>query len=177
MIGMGVHVWEFAAKQDGTSPLIEVVKIELLVLGGLGVVLPAYLSATQSMMHTLQKEVEDQRQIVENTMSLIQRWDDRSLLVARRFTREIKDKKNSMSPDDIRNRITNEPRLKESVVLVYNYFDYIRLSLKKERIDKSMIQESIGDVIKDITERFKPWVETQPKATQDDVEELLRLLL
>ena len=176
MIGMGVQEWDVATEQNRPSPFIDVVKIELLVLGSLGVILPAYLSATQSMAQTLLKGVEDKRLIVENTMSLIQRWDDPSLLAARRFTREIKDQRNSMSPDDIRGRISSDSGLRESVVLVFNYFDYIRLSLKMGRIDKGIIQESLGDIVKDITERFKPWVETQPQATQDDVAELLRLL-
>ena len=79
-------------------------------------------------------------------MSLIQRWDDPSLLAARRFTREIKDQRNSMSPDDIRGRISSDSGLRESVVLVFNYFDYIRLSLKMGRIDKGIIQESLGDI-------------------------------
>jgi hypothetical protein len=176
MIGMGIQEWEVAIDQGRPSPLTDVVKIELLVLGSLGVILPAYLSATQSMLQTLQKEIEDGRQIVENTMCLLQRWDDPSLLIARKFTRVIKDNKNKLSPDDIREKISSDEGLRESVVLVFNFFDYIRLSLKKERIDKNLLEESLGIVIRDIIERFKPWMEKQPKQYQDDIAELLTLM-
>ena len=176
MIGMGINMWHFAEGKENISPLIEVIKFELIVLGGLGIVLPAYLSATQSILDASQKEDEYKRYIIENTMSLIGRWDDSSLLEARMFTRKIKDVQNKMSPDDIRNKIENDEGLRHSVILVFNYFDQIRISLKTNRVDKELIKECLKPVILDISSRFKPWLDKQPQVFRDDIEALKAML-
>lgn len=176
MVGMGINVWNFADGKESISPLIEVVKFELIALGGLGVVLPAYLNASQSIIETSQKEIEDRKKIIENTVDLIQKWDDPSLLAARMFTRDLKDKKETLSDKDFCAKIQAEPKLRHSIILVFNYFDYIRISLESDRVDKEILKHSLGNMVIDIAERFTPWLKQQPKEMQADVDTLKKLL-
>lgn len=167
MIGIGIDFWQLSkGKEDAT---IEIVKFALIALGGLGVVLPVYLSASQAIIDSRQK-------IIENTVDLIQKWDDPSLLAARMFTRDLKDKKESLSDNDFCAKIQAEPKLRHSIILVFNYFDYFRISIETDRVDKDILKHSLGNMVIDIADRFTPWLKKQPKEMQADVNTLKKLL-
>jgi len=146
------------------------------MLGGLGVILPTYLNVWQSLETAELLKDQVKRNRVENTFSLIQEWDDASLFAARKFTREMKEQHSSLSPDQLKDKINRTPELKQSIILVFNYFDSVRVSIENDRVEATVIGRSLGGVFHDIYDRFKPWIRDQEKEYQDDLEKLSKLL-
>jgi quinol monooxygenase YgiN len=62
------------------------------------------------------------RQKVENTFRLIEKWDDKALLEARSYSRAFKDREKQLSPEQLLSEIKEKPQLRQSVVLIFNYF-------------------------------------------------------
>ncbi|MBD3814861.1 MAG: hypothetical protein IE913_00040 [Halothiobacillus sp.] len=137
------------------------------------------------------------RQRLENTFSLIQRWDDPALFTARRFTRRLGDKSVHLSPAQIIREIDGDPTsdgqgvvatensnekiqaqesLRESLILVLNYFDHIRVSIKTERVDSELLRESLGETAEKICTRVKPWLDTWPKTSRRDINIFLAMM-
>lgn len=152
----------------GSTNIIEAVKIVFLMLGGLGVVLPTYISAMNAI---------DSRstQKLENTFRLIEKWDDPLMFAARKFTRELKKSKAKLSDEELIKKIDGDEDLRHSIILVVNYFDQIRVSEKTNRIDCALFNKSLGYVMRDYHHRFRPWVETQGVDYLKDWDELLDL--
>ena len=147
-----------------------------IAVGGLGVVLSTYITIAQSLEGSRIASDKIKFTINENTFRIIEKWDDASLLEARKYTREIKDKAGSLSPDEIKRHITDTPKLRESIILLYNYFDLIRISFESGRVDPKIVKDSLGSVIRDICDRFRPWLDTQDAKVKSDVSRLLALL-
>ena len=175
MVGVAWHTFDITDPQKG-APTVEMIKIIFIMLGGLGVITPTYLNIWQSVETARMLEDQVRRNIIENTFKLIEKWDDSNLFAARKFTRELKAKQNSLSPNKIRDKIENTPTLKQSVILLYNYFDLIRISIENGRVDKTIVKQSLGYTFNDMTERFKPWIKDQHKVFQQDIDKLSRLL-
>ena len=172
MIGVGIYAYDFASRTLDGSPIIEVVKFEMIALGGLGVILPIYFSVCQSILAEAQKEFDNKRYILDNTMHMIEKWDDQSLLNARKFTRRIKDKHHALSPDAICAEIQNDEELRNSVILVFNYIDTLRISLEHNRVDEKIIKHCLGDIVLSLIDRFDPWLKMQDEAVQKDINKL-----
>jgi hypothetical protein len=173
IVGVGWHTYSITDPAKN-APSVETIKIVFIMLGGLGIIMPTYLNIWQSYETARMLEDNTRRNKIENTFSLLEKWDDKALFDARRFTRELKDQKFQLSPDQIRDRIMNVPDLRQSVILLFNYFDLVRISIIHDRIDSKIVKQSLGPVALDICKRFEPWVETQPD--KDDVAELVKLL-
>lgn len=158
-----------ATPPTGSSVFIEVTKTIFLCLGGIGVLLPITLNVTNAI---------EQRRFdrIENTFQLIGKWDDPHLLAARNYTRKIGKLKSQISDDDLVKQIEGEESLEQSVILVTNYFEHVRYSLKNNRIDASALQVSLGATIIKIIDRFWPYYEKQPAAVCTDLKELKELL-
>lgn len=152
----------------GSTKLIEVAKIVFLSLGGLGVILPTYISAFNAI------EARS-TQVLENTFRLIEKWDDPMMFAARKFTRELKAEKSKLSDDDLVEKIENDQGLKQSIILVLNYFDQIRVSEKTGRIDAVLFNRSLGPVMQDYHHRFRPYVAKQGDKYLEDWDEVLAL--
>lgn len=138
----------------GSSKIIETVKIIFLSLGGLGVILPTYINAFNALESR-------STAILENTFRLIEKWDDPLMFEARKFTREMKSRKSSLSDDELVNEIEGNPELKQSIILVLNYFDQIRISEETGRVNVALFNRSLGPVMQDYHHRFRPYVAKQ----------------
>lgn len=152
----------------GSTKLIEVAKIVFLSLGGLGVVLPTYISAFNAIESR-------STQILENTFRLIEKWDDPLMFAARKFTRELKAEKSRLSDEQLIERIESDLELKQSIILVINYFDQIRVSEKTGRINAALFNQSLGPVMQDYYQRFRPYLARQGDKYLADWEEVYAL--
>ena len=152
-----------------SSVFIEVTKTVFLCFGGLGVILPLYINATNS----IESRIVDK---IENTFSLIDKWDDPHLFSARKLTREIRDARSSLSDDDLVKKIKDDEELRQSVILVSNYFEKVRFSVINERIDSEQFKSALGPVIIDIITRFNPYFKTFGTQYMDDFKKLEELM-
>ena len=175
IVGAGWYTHD-ATDSSQAVPIIETLKIVFIMLGGLGVIVPTYLNIWQSLETAQLLEDQARRDKIENTFHLLEKWDDDSLLEARRFTRELGDQRESLSPNDLKLKIKNDPKLRQSAILVFNYFDQLRISIKTERVDPEIVTSSLGTVFHDMYNRFKPWIDDQSDAYKKDLEELSRVL-
>lgn len=175
VVGVGWNAYD-TTDPSTASPVVESTKIIFIMLGGLGVILPTYLNVWQSL--ETEELIKDQvrRNKIENTFSLLAKWDNSSLFVARKFTRELKEQHSSLSPDKLKERIDQTPDLKQSIILVFNYFEAVRVSIENDRVDAEVIGNSLGGVFHDMYERFKPWIREQEVEYQNDLESLAKLL-
>lgn len=152
-----------------SSTFIEVTKTIFLCFGGLGIILPLYINATNSIEGRAGGKIE-------NTFSLIEKWDDPHLFSARKLTREIRDSRSSLSENDLIDKIKNNEELKQSVILVSNYFEQVRFSIINDRIDAKQFKATLGPVIIDIITRFEPYFKTLGQDTIKDLHQLIALL-
>ncbi|MFH2140547.1 MAG: DUF4760 domain-containing protein [Pseudomonadota bacterium] len=173
VVGVGWHTFG-ATDPTKAVPSVETIKVVFIMLGGLGIIFPTYLNIWQSLETARLLEDNARRNKIENTFNLLEKWDDKSLFDARKFTRELKDQKNQLSPDQIRDRIAASPDLRQSVILLFNYFELVRISLDHDRIDPGVVRQSLGPTALDICKRFEPWLDTQPDKA--DVDKFVKLL-
>lgn len=175
VIGGAWHTYGATNAQD-SAPLVEAIKIAFIMLGGLGVIIPTYLNVWQSLETSEVLSDQMRRTKIENTYKIIEKWDDKSLLEARRFTRELKTQHSTLSPDALKGKVDGSADLKQSLILVFNYFEQIRVSIKHDRVDAKVVSESLGGVFHDIYERFGPWIKIQNRQYQEDLEETAKML-
>ncbi len=175
VVGIG---WQAYDSTDPliASPFIEASKLIFIALGGLGIILPTYLNVWQSLETAAHIQDQVRRNIIENTFSLIQKWDDSALLEARNFTRLLKEQHCTLSSDQLKQKINDDVNLKRSAILVFNFFDGMRVSIQHDRIDLQIIGRSLGGVFHDMYERFRPWIREQEQEFQDDMAILASLL-
>ena len=152
-----------------SSTFIEVTKTIFLCLGGLGVILPLYINATNAIESRSSEKIE-------NTFQLIEKWDDPHLFSARKLTRQIRDERSTLSDDDLVNKIKADEELRQSVILVCNYFEQVRFSITNSRIDVCQFKTTLGPVIKDIIKRFDPYFKGLDQQHIEDLKQLDSLL-
>ena len=148
----------------------------LLMLGGYGVLF--------SIMHNTESIIENNKQIeekmkrdkIENTFQLLRAWDDEHLFKARKFTREIKDRRDTISNEDLIKSINSDLELKQSTILVLNYIEHIRVSINHSRIDTQIFKNSLGATMIDIIDRFEPYIKAQGEQNLQDMKECKKLL-
>lgn len=153
---------------EGSTQTIEAVKIIFLSLGALGVVLPTYISAFNAIESR-------STAVLENTFRLIEKWDDPLMFEARKFTRELKARKSSLSDDQLVTEIEGNAELKQSIILVLNYFDQIRISEETGRVNVALFNRSLGPVMQDYHHRFRPYVAKQSALHLKDWDRILEL--
>jgi hypothetical protein len=143
IIGIGGAAWHTYGATDPSKavPIVESLKIIFIMLGGLGVILPTYLNVWQSIETARLLSDQARQNMLENTFRLLEKWDDNALLGARLFLRELKDKRNSLSSDEIIKIILEKQELRQSVVLLFNYFELIRISIDMKRVDPATIKD------------------------------------
>lgn len=153
----------------GSSPFLEAVKTAFLCLGGLGVILPLYINATNA--------IEGRSSLIlENTFDLLVKWDDPHLLKARNFTRDIQKNRENLSDKQLIKEILENPELEQSIILLTNYFEHVRFSIKNRRISIGIFNESLGETILDIIVRFMPYYKTKPNQVVRDLDELAKII-
>lgn len=154
---------------SNSSTFIEVVKTLFLCLGGLGVILPLYINATNAIESRASKKIE-------NTYNLLAKWDDPHLFEARKYTRDIKKRRTSISDDELISQIKDNEILEQSVILVANYFEHVRFSILNNRVDANIFKNSLGPVVLDILKRFMPYFKSISQQHADDFVSLEKLL-
>jgi len=94
---------------------------------------------------------------------------------ARSFTRKLKIEKADLSDNELISKIESDPQLLQSMILVMNYFDQIRVSEETGRINASIFNRSLGPVMIDYYHRFKPYMEKQGENYIKDWEKIYEL--
>ncbi len=151
---------------------LELIKTALLILGGLGVIMPTYLNVWQSLENNKINESKIAFEKNENSFRLMEKWEDSTLLEARRFTRKIKEKKDTISNNDLLAEIAKDEKLRESIITVFNYWEQVRLSIDYDRVNEKFIQDAMDDIYLDMYLRFEPWIKTRSQTHQDDAKKL-----
>lgn len=174
----------------GTSEglrLSKIVEVLAAMLAASGVILSTYLNVKQSrdMLSNLASEKQRAEQLLadnkehakqEETFRLIEKWDDPHFLEARTFSRELGKLARGMTPDDLIAAVDNDPSLRSSVGLMLNFFDYIRLSIKHQRIDEGLIKAQLSEVALATLDRFAPWIANLKPVYQQDFKEFRKLM-
>lgn len=145
------------------------------MLGGLGVVLPTYLNVWQSLEAADVQKERLRFDRVENSYKLIEGFDVPSLLDARSFTRELAERHEEIAPSELVNRLKSDKVLQQSVLLVFNYWENVRISIKSDRADPDILRASLRDVFIETYERFLPWIKSRPMCFQTDIKQLYDL--
>lgn len=158
-----------APTPDKSTPMIECIKAVLLCIGGAGVIISTYFTAVNAFS-------QRQANVIKNTFDLLTRWDDPHLFNARKWTRRVKETADSTSKNQLLADIAANEDLKNSVILVLNYFEHVRFSLHTKRIDKKLFKASLGETIANIAERFTPYAETLSAETAKDLQEVVASL-
>lgn len=166
---IAIVVFKSTPPSNSSSPYIEAVKATLLCLGGGGVILSTYFTAVNSF-------IQRKFNVIENTFSIVARWDDPHLFEARKLTRRAKETRDDKSKNELLKEIESDEDLKQSVILVLNYFEHVRFSLETKRIDKVLFKDSLGDVVADIVDRFMPFAEKKGSKVVADLNTLLRYI-
>lgn len=151
---------------------VETIKVIFIMLGGLGVIVPTYLNVWQSLETARLLQDQTRRDKIENTFRLLEKWDDSSLLEARRFIRELNDKQKSVSSIAIEQMIKENPVLRHSVILLFNYWDLVRVSIENDRIDPKIFGGALGNVF----HGMHNWLSEHSETSQADLRRLAELL-
>lgn len=160
----------FDAPPPATSTqLIEAIKATLLCLGGSSVIISTYFTAVNAFN---QRNAD----VIKNTFDLLMRWDDPHLFNARKWTRRTKEAQENTSNNQLLSDIDQNEDLKNSVILVLNYFDLVRFSLKTKRVDEKLFKKFIGPTVVNIGNRFLPYAKKLGKEVEDDLNELIAKL-
>ena len=177
VIGLSMHTYSTGVALQKVDPrfipALETIKMIFVMMGGFGVFVATYFYAFNSLEASKTAEARLRFDIIEYTYSLIKEWDDPSLLAARRYSREIKAKHRELSANDLIKEIDSTPELKESIVLLINYFEQMRVSINTARVDNRVLADSMKPTFLDIFERFKPYIsEKFPAKILNDLNDL-----
>jgi len=151
------------------SKTLEAIKTAFLVLGGMGVVLPTYWNIWQTVENGKYIGDKIRFDMGENSYRLIEKFDDPSIGAARLLCRAIHDEKLNYSPAALVKKINDEKNLKDSVMHIFNYWENIRVSIKKGRVDEPMLRDSLAEAFNQHYDTFKPWVDTRSQKYQEDL--------
>ena len=168
--------WNIYSNAIETKKITNTINIFLLMLGGYGVLFTVIYNTESIIKNNKQIKQKIEIDKIENTFKLIKAWDDEHLFKARKFTREIKDMRNSISNENLIKKINSDPELRQSVILVLNYIEQIRVSIKHSRINNEMFKNSLGITMVDIIDRFEPYIKTQSEQNLQDMKECKELL-
>ena len=164
--GLILHIYDTVKPPN---QLLECVKTTLLLLGGLGVILPTYLSVWQSIEGnaTIQQKIEFDK--MENTFTIIGNWDNPALLKARALSREIEEKRVHITDEQLKQKISTDQSLKESVILIFNYWEDVRMSIKNKRVNEEALRHSMSAVFDLCYETYEAWIKTKSNVYQKDL--------
>ncbi len=113
---------------------------------------------------------------MEETFRLIEKWDDPHFLAARKLSVALGKESSKLSPEEVIKKVENDSELRSSVSLMLNYFDFIRLSIKNERLDLEIIKAQLGPVSIITLDRFNAWIKTQNQIYQTDIAEFRKFM-
>lgn len=193
--GLG-SVW--FGQLEGSARLLKMFELGAAMLAASGAMLAAYVTWRQGW-ETAARDQEKQayetkreqanrdydtkseleqrkRRALEETFRLIAKWDDPHFLAARKLSVDIGKRSQNMSPAELITTVENNADLRSSVALMLNYFDFIRLSIKHERIDAEIMKLQLGPVARTTLDRFDAWIKKLGHPYLTDVEEFRKLM-
>lgn len=174
MIGAGqASVW---LNQPEEQRLIKMVELGAAMLASAGVMLATYISYRQSQDALNRTEAERKRDKLEETFRLIEKWDDPHFLDARKLSVALGKESSKLSPEAVIEKVENNSELRSSISLMLNYFDFIRLSIKHERVDLEIIKAQLGPVAIITLDRFDAWIKKQATIYQKDLVEFRKIM-
>lgn len=138
--------------------------------------LATYISYRQSKDALSRTLGERERDKLEETFRLIEKWDDPHFLSARKLSVALGKESSRLSPEAVIAKVEGNPALRSSVSLMLNYFDFIRLSIKHERIDLEIIKAQLGPVALITLDRFDAWIKKQAQVYQKDIAEFRKIM-
>ena len=155
--------------------LIEIMSSIALVVVTVGLLVSTnmYRKATEEMAKIQQKNTDSLKR--DNALELIHRWDDPALQRARRFTRDIGERRTSLSDEELFEKIEGDQEdrgLKESLIHVFNFWESVRYSITFDRADEDILKEAFESVYISMYDRFKVWLDRQPHSYRRDLEKL-----
>ncbi|QFY77840.1 hypothetical protein DUD43_09165 [Alcaligenes faecalis] len=175
MIALGqFSAWK--SQPDG-SRLVKMAEIGAATLAAAGVILATYISYKQSKNRLAGAAEEKARNKLEETFRLIEKWDDPHFLSPRKLSVALGRERSKLSPQELIDKVEDDLDLRSSISLMLNYFDFIRLSIKYERINSEIIKQQLGPVILLTLDRFDAWIKTRDKMYLDDIDELRKLMM
>ncbi len=139
-------------------------------------IVSSIIAVASACLNIIKFNNDEKNSIAKATFELIAKWDDEKLLRARKDTRTFRDKfekdKKTYTlekmQDDVYREIIDEngnhkdESLRESLILVFNFFELIKYSCDKEIVDKEAIKKHLGKIIDDfINERFTIYLEKE----------------
>lgn len=174
MIGAGqVSVW---FNQTEGQRLVKMVEVGAAMLAAAGVMLATYISYRQSKDALSRTADERERDKLEETFRLIEKWDDPHFLSARKLSVALGKEFRTLSPEDVISKVENDSELRSSISLMLNYFDFIRLSIKHGRLDLEIIKAQLGPVALTTLDRFDAWIKTLASVYQKDIAEFRKIM-
>lgn len=170
--GLG-SVW---FNQPAGARLVKMFEVGAAMLAAAGVMVATFISYRQGKDAVARDEENKQRDKLEETFRLIEKWDDPHFLAARKLSVEIGKQSEKLAPVDLIARVEENADLRSSVSLMLNYFDYIRLSIKHDRVDVEILKQQLGPVAKITLNRFDAWIKKQGNPYLADVEEFRKII-
>ncbi|MGC6360281.1 hypothetical protein ACNO7O_09720 [Bisgaard Taxon 45] len=123
-------------KSSEKKTLFDLITISVTTLGGASILFTIFFTSINEFKNRQSKKIE-------NTFELLTKWDDPHLFEARKFTRKIKLKADSLSKNELIERIDEDESLKQSVVLVLNYLEHVHFSINTDRINNELFCKSL----------------------------------
>ena len=148
----------YSSAQDGKE-LIEAIKTALLMIGGFGVVISIVYQAEAMLVNSKQISKKIEFDKIENSFELLKDWDNSSLLEARKYTRKIKKERTQISDEELLKKIKDDLDLEHSLVMTFNFWEQIFLSIQKDRVDNSILETAFKDIYIDMHKRFEVWID------------------
>ena len=150
---------------EENKKILETINVFFLILGGFGVILSIVHQSESILLNNKQTAEKIEFDKIENSFKLIKDWDNPSLLEARKYTREIKALRTGISDDDLLKKIKEDIDLRHSLIMTFNFWEQVYLSIEKDRVDSKILETSFKDTYIDMYDRFKVWLDLTPNTT------------
>ena len=134
----------------------------------------------QQNVEVQQQNVEVQQQNVDylkkdNALRLLERWDNRGLVEARRFIRDLSTRRTSLSDEELLEEIEGnqgEEAIRESLVYVFNFWKSVQWAIASESTDEEILREAYRSIYISMYHRFEVWLDVQPPGYKEDLAKL-----
>lgn len=133
-----------------------VIRSSIVWLTGYGVFFTVYTTINQLSISKREKDLEKDFKRKEEAFKLILSWDSPSLLIARNYSREIKEKRSQISDDSLIDEIKADSEKATSIALLFNYAEHIKIAVLNDIADKAILG-NVCYILKDILDRFQPY--------------------
>lgn len=149
------------------------IKINLILLG-IGSIAMLYTGIITAYMFYNAKDSFDKQLGYDksiSTQNLLFKFDESVLVKARKETRTIHN--NQKGKEEILSKIEDDDKLKNSVIMLFNYFEHVEIALRMEIVDENIVREALKDTVLDICDKFSLWIDAKGgRTTQESIKRL-----